>query len=313
MRTDTNDHINISFVIPCFNASRTLSKCVQSILDQRKEGLKHEIIVVDNNSQDDSLEVLKAYSQDIIITTEKKQGRSWARNHGLSLARGEVVAFIDADVYLDEDWSIVLYKLFIDDTNVIASQGQIKPCREFGLKSLNDYRYKDVKVSTGNSFILTTLIRYEWPMINSAACMYRRDFATSVGGFDTNLERHEDIDLSRRAFFSGKKISCSSLATAHVIFHGETWFDYMKRSFADGYYKICYLDKWRGIEPPLIGPYRISNKDKMDFNLKCQKMLIHMFNILGKVCGKIVYRKKPWILPPKLSKGSVIVDGETLS
>lgn len=310
--------IDVSFVVPCYNATKTIALCLDSLLKQSRDDLICEIIVVDNNSTDDLQRVLSPYLEKVTLVIEKQQGRSYARNLGLKLAKGEVVAFIDADVYLENDWAESLYEIFKSDQQVIASQGQIRPCMNFGSASLNQFRFHGVEKETAGSFILTSLIRYEWPMINSAACMYRRRFLNQTGGFDIGLERHEDIDLSRRAFFSGHKIHCSTSAVAFVIFHGESWFDYMCRSFADGFYKVSYLDKWRHIEAPYSGKAKSAFPKEHQVKTKSlkywlQKKLMNGFNLIGRLVGFLSYRRRTnWLTPEERKKGQVLIDGQSL-
>jgi glycosyltransferase involved in cell wall biosynthesis len=253
--------MDISFIVPCYNAEKTLVKCIDSILSQDIDAT-FEVIVVDNNSTDSSAIIAEKFKERICFVKEEKQGRSYARNYGAMQARGELLAFIDADVYLDKDWAKTLKKSFDENKEVGAGQGQIIPCREEGVKSLNQYRYRCVDEETKGRFILTEIKRFEFPMINTAACMYRKSVFKEIGGFDVYLERHEDIDLSRRVFLFGQDISCSTSATAHVIFHGESWVDYFKRSFDDGHYKGAFLQKWSGM--PLTIKELPPNK-KIDF------------------------------------------------
>lgn len=80
-------------------------------------------------------------------------------------------------------------------------------------------------------------------MINSASCMYRRDVFHNVGGFDSNLIRHEDIDLSKRVFLNGYDLLCSP-ALSYVYYDQNLW-NYFKRSFEEGVTKISYHKKWK--------------------------------------------------------------------
>ncbi len=89
----------VSVIIPCFNAERYISECVDSVLAQSYQEI--EIICVDNNSIDSTLSVLKnlehTHTGKIKIYSEKSKGASFARNKGLAESNGEWIQFLDAD------------------------------------------------------------------------------------------------------------------------------------------------------------------------------------------------------------------------
>lgn len=91
----------VSFIVPTFNSEKTIGKCIESILDQKCE---KEVIVVDNNSTDNTAKIIKKYSVRYLF--EKRKGAAAARNKGLENAKGEYVGFIDSDVVLPEDWVV---------------------------------------------------------------------------------------------------------------------------------------------------------------------------------------------------------------
>lgn len=233
----------VSFIIPAFNAEKTISQCLQSILGQSYDPEKIEIILVDNNSTDQTSEFAKSFSR-VRYVLEEKQGRSHARNTGLALANGEFVAFIDSDVFLDKDWLTNILGAFKADS-VGGAQGPVIPANIMGKRSLNHYRKRVVSENTDGKFNLLYHPFKESPMINTAACVYRKEAVLQVGGFDIQLRRHEDIDLSRRVLLSGYDLAAVPDAEAHVIFNGEGWPSYFIRSFQDGFTKSIYLAKWK--------------------------------------------------------------------
>ena len=68
---------------------------------------------------------------------------------------------------------------------------------------------------------------------------------TVVGGFDVLLDRHEDIDLSKRVSLAGFDLTAQTKAEVFVEYHGEGWKSYFLRSFAEGYTKQSYNKKWQ--------------------------------------------------------------------
>lgn len=91
-----------SLIICGYNEEKNLDRCIKSCLNLKYPQSKYEIIYVDNNSKDMSLEVAKKYP--IKIFTEKKQGLSESRNCGIKNSLGEILVFLDADTRLDENY-----------------------------------------------------------------------------------------------------------------------------------------------------------------------------------------------------------------
>lgn len=89
-------------VIPVYNAEKTIDECVQSLLALDYPQDKLEIITVDNNSTDNTKEILLSYP--IIYLLEKKKVSYAARNLGIRNAKGEIIAFTDSDCVVDAQW-----------------------------------------------------------------------------------------------------------------------------------------------------------------------------------------------------------------
>lgn len=104
-KTNKNRAI-VSVTIPAHNSSETLKECLTSVLKQSYQ--PKEIIVVDNNSQDNTKEIIlnfqKKYGQKIKYVFEKTVGRAAARNAGISKAQGEIIAMIDSDCIAPPNW-----------------------------------------------------------------------------------------------------------------------------------------------------------------------------------------------------------------
>lgn len=114
----------ISVIIPVMNEVGTLSACLRSILNQISEG--DEVIVVDNGSTDGSLDIAEKFP--VKLLRETRRGRSFARNRGLREARGEWIAFIDADVVLHDGWFSSMRSKIIPHWD--GGQGPIFPAGE---------------------------------------------------------------------------------------------------------------------------------------------------------------------------------------
>lgn len=92
--------MKISVVIPAFNEEQYINKCLSSLVKQQKK--PDEIIIVDNNCTDRTIQIAKKYP--VKIVKEKKQGMIPARNKGYNEASGEIIARCDADAVPPKDW-----------------------------------------------------------------------------------------------------------------------------------------------------------------------------------------------------------------
>ena len=97
--------IKISFVIPVYNAEKYLKECLDSVVSQL-EG--NELILVDDGSTDTSGQICDAYAvsnESILVLHIENHGVAYARNLGVSRAKGEYIVFLDADDYINRDFS----------------------------------------------------------------------------------------------------------------------------------------------------------------------------------------------------------------
>ncbi|HSX05887.1 MAG TPA: glycosyltransferase family A protein [Candidatus Saccharimonadales bacterium] len=92
----------ISIIIPAYNEERYLGRCLDSIAAQTVK--PYEVIVVDNNSTDKTVEVAQSYSF-VRVLHETKQGRAHAQAAGFNAAHGELLARTDADAVFAPDWT----------------------------------------------------------------------------------------------------------------------------------------------------------------------------------------------------------------
>ncbi len=102
--------VKVSVIVPVYNVYPYLRKCLDSLVNQTLKDM--EIIVVNDGSPDDSKEIIKEYEKkywNIKGYDKKNGGLSSARNYGLKYAKGEYIAFLDSDDYIDSNMYLDMY------------------------------------------------------------------------------------------------------------------------------------------------------------------------------------------------------------
>lgn len=93
----------ISVVVPFYNSDKHLESCISALLSQTYPSSAYEIIMVDNNSTDNSTDLVRKYPQ-IILLSEAKKGSYAARNRGVAESKGRIIAFTDSDCVPCPEW-----------------------------------------------------------------------------------------------------------------------------------------------------------------------------------------------------------------
>ena len=177
--------MNVSVIIPAYNEEKYLRKCLESLRNQIEK--PDEIIVVDNNCTDKTVEIAQEF--DARIIQEKKQGMIYARNAGYDNAKYEILARTDADAILPPDWILKIKKAF-GDPNLGGFSG---PATYFTTPVLSEISsFVAFLVISGFGLLFghptmfgpnMTIKKSMWEKIRNDVCL--RD-----------CDVHEDIDLS---------------------------------------------------------------------------------------------------------------------
>lgn len=180
-----------SFIVPVYNTSALLPKCVESILAQ--SAFPIEIILIDDGSTDESFEVCRDYAAKhafITAITKTNEGQGVARNVGVATARGEFVCFVDSDDWIDPLYCRKVYEAFADPDVEFVNFGCVfesetgQEVRRLG-PSANEEM-------TGTGIFLNALLVKD---ILSSPCSkaFRRNFLTENELSFPSLRANEDI------------------------------------------------------------------------------------------------------------------------
>jgi glycosyltransferase involved in cell wall biosynthesis len=222
---------NVSVVVPVYNAEETIEDCVNSLLQMDFPAPEREIILVDNASTDDTGKILSRLTDRIQVVQETKRGAAAARNRGVVSARGEIVAFTDADCVVERGWLANLVAPLTEESigivgGKILAKRPCNPIEQFG-ESIHDHE------QAINVYEPPHVITMNWA---SRASVLRENL------FDEKFVRSQDVDLSYRILQRGYRFV---FAPAAVVYHRneKTFPGLFKEGFTHGFHSVQLIKK----------------------------------------------------------------------
>lgn len=229
----------VTVVVPAHNAARHLPATLDAIFRSAAAISPLEVIVVNDSSTDETQAIIDRYPCIALRCTARN--RAAARNVGLQRATGDLVAFIDADTVIHEDWCEKMLRSF-RCAGVGGVQGALMPLHDTTATLLNTYR-DDLFHRLADPRTFERL----FPIVATGACIYRREALLAVHGFDESLTDCEDMDLSWKVLAAGFALAFNREAVARTGFYPETFLRYLRRVFQRGVGAYSLFDKWRGV------------------------------------------------------------------
>jgi GT2 family glycosyltransferase len=207
---------NVSICIVNWNTTKLLKNCIKSI-EEKTVGLTYEIIIVDNDSQDDSVSMVKReYPGCLLVESKKNLGFARGNNEAVKNASGKYILYLNPDTELITN---AIYGMFIfleRNTNfgavgckLVTADGQIQftcartfptPFNQFCLLSMLNRLFPQSRaLSTVEMNYWDHSDSREIDCLSGACIMARKDVIDSLGGFDENYFMYaEDVDLCYR-------------------------------------------------------------------------------------------------------------------
>lgn len=226
-----------SVIIPVYNGEKTISACVQSLLDQNINRDRYEIIVMDDGSMDKTREKTTVYTQ-VRYMYQENSGPAVARNNAVKIANGEIVLFIDADCEASRDWILEMTKPFVT-SEIVGTKGAYRTKQDEWVARIvqmeYEMKYERMKRERYIDFIDTY----------SAA--FRREVFIKTGGFDTTFPcaSVEDQEFSFRLSGLGYKMVFNPDAIVYHL-HSSSIPAYCKKKFKIAFWKISVLERHPG-------------------------------------------------------------------
>ena len=142
--------MDFSVIVPCFNNERYLRVCLEALFAQTYPRDRYEVILVDNNSTDRSLEIARDFPG-LMVLQEEVQGSYSARNRGLRNSRGKMLAFTDSDCEACPTWLQTMAASLSEPGAVLALGSRRHAAESFGLTMAADYEAQRTEYVCGQS------------------------------------------------------------------------------------------------------------------------------------------------------------------
>jgi glycosyltransferase involved in cell wall biosynthesis len=242
---------DVSIIIPAFNEEKGIRQCLDSLVRLGPPEDSFEVIVVDNGSTDQTLDVVRSYAPVLNITILVKSDVhvSALRNLGISQARGRVLAFLDADCIVPANWLTQAMTLLLQDkVGIVGAHFRIP--EGAGWVARTWYGSLDMEKQGALAWV---------PACNT---WVTRETLNRVGGFDETIETNEDCEFCGRVRVAGYQvIGDSRIAVVHLGTPDTLWAFYRKVCWhaTDGL-RVFLRNPWAlsDARPVLFGFYTLA-------------------------------------------------------
>lgn len=233
--------LDLSLIIATYNRAEQLMVTLESVATQQYPTARWECIVVDNNSKDDTRERVEAFAVahpdlQLRYVFESNQGLSYARNRGIEEAKGEIIAFVDDDERIVEEFVSAYVELFASHRDAMSAGGKIVAEYPTGRPRWMS-KYTEQPIANPMDFGQSIQPFPKGRIPGGGNMAMRRSVFDKIGLFDTSLGRTgkqliggEENDLFERIEAAG--MVCYYVPRAvmyHIIPESKLTLDYFRR------------------------------------------------------------------------------------
>lgn len=287
-------HPFISVIVPVYNGEQYIEKCLTSLINQSYPKDRYEIIVVNNNSEDRTVELAEPFN--VLVLDENKRSSYAARNRGIEHAQGEIIAFIDVDCVATESWLGQASEAFVT-ANIKFLSGKVEFMTENKLKTwgyydVNSYLNQEQSAKIGHAV--------------TANFFVHKDLFTIVGLFNGELRSGGDGEWSRRALKVGYPVTYDERV---IVYHPvrNSFVEIAGKSYRIGFGKgqmarknkdFKFMFHWRHLVPPARKFFRlVMNDEKLKYRIaflikmQCTALFLQIMYNMGKWAGYLKVHK----------------------
>jgi GT2 family glycosyltransferase len=217
---------DISVIIVSYNVKELLLDCLKTVYQNTPSVISLEVIVVDNNSSDYSVEAVKEkFPETVIIANKFNAGFSGANNQGMSIAKGKYIFLLNPDTEIVDDAIVQLFSYLSSnhDCAIVAPQLlnsdrtiQLSVWKSHKINGLIAETFFLHKIFDTTNYPFEQLTStFEAQTLSGAALFFRKELIDRIGMLDEKLFWMEDVDFCYRAGKQGKLVYLNSAKVLH--------------------------------------------------------------------------------------------------
>lgn len=191
----------VSVIVPVYNGEKTIKKCISTIQKNNKKAFK-EIIVINDNSNDDTKQILKSLKKIKIVNFKRNKGVGYARHYGAKIAKYNILCYVDSDLIISHN-SIQKLVTRLKEDKITATVGAIQKTKNLTRNNWSS-NFVCLKSCYGFDEIKKEI---KFSVIHSEFCVIKKDFLLKIGGWKSYRNAGgEEFELGHRITKSKKEI-----------------------------------------------------------------------------------------------------------
>ncbi len=187
--------LDVAVIIPVYNNEKYIEKCINSLLNQKTD-CKYEIIVINDGSTDNSLNILKKYKERIILIDKKNTGPGDSRNLGIKKSTGKYLMFVDSDDYVSDNFIEKMY------TTIIENDADIVICDFYRVHRDNSISY--LNKGEAGTYLKNNINKPLLMDFHSCNKIFNREILTNIN-YPENMF-YEDVVFISKVLLKANKI-----------------------------------------------------------------------------------------------------------